>query len=130
MTQQQNGLTRVQPQKNRGGRWVPIGGEEYLVPPLALGTIVTLQDDVEKLKDMPGGRPTVEQMQLITKLVHSGIKRNYPSMTEDEVGEMIDLDNWQDVVGAVLSIAGFKKSGGAAPSGEAPASDGTASTGP
>lgn len=118
-----------EPEKRRGGKWVVFGEEQLQVPPLAFGAVVTLQDDVEGLKDLAnGGRPTPEQMDVVTKIVHSAVARNYPSISKEEVGEMIDLGNYMEVLDAVLSIAGFVK--GRQAGGAAAAQAGTPPTSP
>lgn len=117
----------IKPTKNRGGRWVVIGGEQYLVPALAFRAVIDLQDKVETLREIQG-RPTPEQMSVVEEIVHSALKRNYPDITQDDVGDMIDLGNWQHLLGAVLSIGGFEKREAADASGEPVASTGTSST--
>lgn len=122
-------LTKRQPEKRRGGRWVTFGEEQLQVPPLAFGAVVTLQDDVEGLKDLAnGGRPTPAQMNVVTNIVHSAIARNYPSITQADVAEMIDLGNYMEVLNAVLDIAGFVK--GRQAGGVAAAQAGTPPTSP
>lgn len=108
--QLETGFPKRAPEKKRGGKWVTFGEEQLQVPPLALGAVVTLQDDVEGLKSLAGGaRPTPDQMSVVTRIVHSALSRNYPSLTEADVGEMVDLGNYMDVLSAVLSIAGYVK---------------------
>lgn len=116
---------KVEPTRNRGGRWVVVGSELYLVPALSLGSVVAMQNEVDSLKAIAtSGRPTAEQMDIVVRLVHAAIKRNYPDMAIEEVGDMIDLDNYSDLLSAVLSISGFKREG-SSPAGEAGASTGT-----
>jgi hypothetical protein len=119
-------LKDVQPERNRGGKWVPFGSERYLVPPLSLLAVQQLADDVESLSTMTN-RPTPEQMGVVIGIVHAAMKRNYPSMTPDDLGEMIDLGNWQEVMAAVLMISGYDKKGDR-PSGETVAPTGATST--
>lgn len=123
-------VKRVEPQKNRGGEWVRLGDELYRIPPLAFRSVVELQDDVAGLREM-GARPSPEQMNVVARIVHSAMARNYPALTIEEVLDMLDLGNYQEVLSAVLRVAGFKKDSGAADgSGETVASAGTASTAP
>jgi hypothetical protein len=122
-------LTRVEPEKNRGGQWIRFGSEEYRVPALAFGAIQDLQDRVGSMAGLPvGGKPTPEQMATVVDVVHAALKRNYPSMTREQLLDMLDLENYQEVLGAVLNISGFKRQEPA--QGEAVASTGTAPTSP
>ena len=122
-----NETKRIEPERNRGGEWVALGDEQYRIPPLAFRAVQELQDEVAALAQM-GVRPTPEQMTTVTRIVHSAMSRNYPSITMAQIDDMLDLGNYQDVLSAVLSIGGFKKAGDG--SGESPASIGTPPTSP
>ena len=119
---------KVQPQGKRGGQWITIGTEQYRIPPLAFAAVQELQDEVRGLAAM-GDRPTPDQMGTVAKIVQSAMARNYPTITTDEINGMLDLGNYQAVLGAVLAVAGFTKEA-ADGSGEAKASTGTPSTAP
>lgn len=120
-------VKRVEPERNRGGQWVSIGDEQYRIPPLAFRAVQELQDEVSALAQM-GARPTPDQMSTVTRIVHSAMSRNYPSITMELIDDMLDLGNYQDVLSAVLSIGGFKTAGDG--SGELPASIGAPPTSP
>src|SRR4051812_17617735 len=100
--------TRIEPKRSRGGEWVAFGDEEYRVPPLAFRALQELADEVAGLQSM-GSKPTTEQMTTIEKIVHSALSRNYPEMTLAEVSDMLDVGNYEHVLGAALSIAGFTR---------------------
>lgn len=120
-------VKRVQPTGKRGGEWVTLGEEAYRIPPLGFRAVQELQDEVQGLASI-GQRPTPEQMGTVSRIVHAAMVRNYPDLTVEEVDDMLDLGNYQEVLGAVLSIAGFKKAG--AGPGEPTASVGTQPTAP
>lgn len=120
--------TRIPPERNRGGEWITLGGEQYRIPPIAFRAVQELEEEVRGLAAM-GQRPTPAQMGTVAKIVQSAMARNYPSITVEQVDEMLDLGNYQDVLSAVLSVTGFKKAG--AESGEPMASPaGTPPTSP
>jgi len=120
---------KVPPEKNRGGQWIPFGDEQYRVPPLGFRSIVELQDDVKSLAGIAGRMPTQTEMQTIAGVVHAAMRRNYPSLTVDDVMDMIDIGNYRQLLDAVMNVSGFQRQPEGAPSsGEAPASTGTAST--
>lgn len=116
---------RIEPKGKRGGKWVVLGMEQYRIPALAFGAVSELQDDVEALRDM-NGRPKPEHMHIVAKIVHAAMVRNYPDITVEQVGDMLDLGNYSDVLSAVLNISGFTK--GPSQSGEPVASTGAPST--
>lgn len=121
---------RNTPEKNRGGKWVLIGGEEFLVPPLSLRSVVDLEDRVQALRNIEAGRPTPEQMNTVAEIVHAALARNYPSISVDDVGDMLDLGNFDAVLSAVLSIGGFRKEPVASGEVQPEAPTGTASIAP
>lgn len=121
-------VTRVEPEKNRGGTWINFGTEQYRVPALAFRSIQDLQDRIASMAGAEGV-PTAAQMDTVLDVVHAAMRRNYPSLSREEIADMVDLENYQEVLSAVLNMSGFQaKEGGA--SGEAQASTGTASTSP
>lgn len=98
--------TKVPPEKNRGGRWVSFGDEQYRVPPLNFRAVVDLQDEVEALRGM-GSKPNPQQMATMTKIVHAALSRNYPKLTPADVEDMMDIGNYQELLNAVLNVSGF-----------------------
>jgi hypothetical protein len=120
---------RVPPEKNRGGEWVTLGDEQYRIPPLAFRAVQELAEEVDGLRNM-GTRPTAAQMATVSKIVHEAMKRNYPSMPITQVDDMLDIGNYQRVLGAVLQIGGFKREAGGEGAGEIQASTGTQLTAP
>jgi hypothetical protein len=120
-------VKRIEPTKARGGRWVTLGAEEYRIPPLGFLAIQDLAEDVASLKDIQG-QPTPSQMGVVVRIVHAAMRRNYPALTTEDVGDMLDAENFMAVLEAVLNIAGFQASPAGAPQGEAPAAVGAEST--
>ena len=112
------------PGKSRGGAWVRLGDERYRIPPLGFLAIQELEEDIKSLAQM-AKVPNGGQMRVIAGIVHAALVRNYPSTPVEEVIAMLDLGNYQDVLSQVLQITGYKRD---APSGEATASTGPAST--
>lgn len=123
-------ITRVEPKNKRGGAWITFGTEAYRVPPLAFASVQELQGRIAAMQGMTGGQPSQDQMDTVVDVVFAAIKRNYPDMPREQIADMLDLQNYQEVLGAVLNIAGFKAATPGEPSGEAPASIGTQSTSP
>lgn len=102
------------------GVTVEMGGEAWVIPPLTLGQVEDLQDDIAKLS---GGNPR-EQFAIMATVVHAAMVRNYPELTLECVrNELLDLANVFEVTDAVMGSSGLVK----AALGEAVA--GTVSTG-
>jgi hypothetical protein len=122
-------LKRIEPKKNRGGVWLAFGAEEYLVPPLSFKAIQSLQDRIQGMS-ATAGPPSRDNMETVLDVVHASLARNYPDMTRDDVADMVDLQNYGEVLAAVLSTSGFRPAPAGTAPGEAAASIGTASTSP
>lgn len=83
------------------------GGRVYTVPPLSLASIQRLQD---RLSDMQlGSILSPETITTVLQATHASLKRNYPNLTEADVGELVDVGNMQDVVACVLDVSGLKR---------------------
>ncbi|HEY6020565.1 MAG TPA: hypothetical protein VIY48_11950 [Candidatus Paceibacterota bacterium] len=110
-------VTRIPPVNKRGGKWVRMGMEEYRIPPLGFGAIQELQSRLGALQGMTAA-PTPEQVKIVAEIVHMALQRNYPDIKAEQVAEMLDLGNFREVFGAVLSMSGYSEG---KPSGEQPA---------
>lgn len=81
-------------------------GEVYTVPPLSLGSIELLQDDLETFT----GTVTRESVQTVIKATLWALQRNYPDMTEEKVkNELVDVGNMIDVMRAVMDVGGLMR---------------------
>lgn len=104
----ESSVERVPPKRNRGGRWVNFGGRELMVPPLSLGTIKSMQQELASLQSM-AGVPSPSQIDTVVGLFHAALVRNYPEMTRAEVEDDVDLGNYSELLSAVMNISGFEK---------------------
>lgn len=94
---------------------VKIGGTKYVVPPLSLKQVRTLEAKINTAQEITG-LPTEEQHNALVDVVHAAISRNYPDMTRDELEDSLDLANLRTVMLAVFSVSGFQPGEGAAES--------------
>lgn len=79
-------------------------GEEYIVPPLSLGSIELLQDDLDQFT----GAVTKESVKTVVKATLMALQRNYPEMSEEKVkNELLDVGNMMQVMQAVMDIGGL-----------------------
>lgn len=122
-------VQRVDPTGKRGGEWITFGAEAYRVPPLSFRGLQDLGERIAGLAAI-AGVPTGDQIAAINEIVHAAMERNYPDITVLQVADLVDLENFSDVLGAVLRISGFKPRAPGDDPGEAVASTGEASTSP
>jgi hypothetical protein len=83
---------------------IMMGDHEYEVPPLTLGQLRRLQP---RLADLSSGDAGLI-MGAICEVVQAALSRNYPKITVEEVEELIDLNNRERVINAVLGGSGLK----------------------
>ncbi|HEY5581351.1 MAG TPA: hypothetical protein VIK56_09335 [Rhodoferax sp.] len=107
------------------GITLELGGEEFVVPPLPLGALESLQD---RITGFTGGLDKGSVATVIDCL-HASLKRNYPSFTREEVANLVDVANMGDVMQAVMDVSGMRrKQLEAEAAGNLAASTGAAST--
>lgn len=82
-----------------------LGGTDYVVPPLSLGALFEFQKRIQCLDEMP----EPERQALVIEITLRALKRNYPTLTREEVLEMVDVANLWDVFAAVMDVSGLQR---------------------
>ena len=95
-----------EPGKIRGIR-VPLGGNNYIIPPLNLIGFEQHEAEVEKLS-ADANLKVSEKLKIICGIALSAIQRNYPEVTMDFLKQWIDLGNMQEVFMAVMAQSGMR----------------------
>lgn len=83
-----------------------LGGDIYVVPPIALGDLEVLQDRLAKFEEF---RLDSESARLIADVAHRALRRNYPDMTLEQVSELVDVGNATELLGAVMDVSGMRR---------------------
>ena len=83
-----------------------LGGETWVVPPLSLGALEQLQP---KLKAFTGDVMDGAQLGVVLDVTHAALRRNYPDITRETVGEMIDVGTFMSVFEAVMDVSGVRR---------------------
>lgn len=79
-----------------------LGGEDYLIAPLSLGSLEQFQGALETLA---ATSPSAGASVVIDAAWHS-LKRNYPHMERATVAELVDLENMGAITRAVMDVSG------------------------
>ena len=105
------------------------GGERwYVVPPLSLGVLQMMQTQLNELPSLSATDPVAVSTMVDATL--AALRRNYPEMTKDEVGELIDVGNMAEVFQCLMDVGGVKRRAQQeAARGNAPAESQSAGTG-
>jgi hypothetical protein len=83
------------------------GGRRYVVPPLALGDLELYQERIAAIQGLQMLDPVA--VKTVLDVTHAALSRNYPEMTRDQVGQLIDVGNMDEVLACVLDAGGIKR---------------------
>jgi hypothetical protein len=98
------------------GQSIELGGQEYIVPPLALGAVKELLPRIQGLRSIDG-IPSADDLDTMIDTVHAAIVRNYPDLSREALLEMLDLGNIKAVFPMIMGRSGFEAAAGNAPRG-------------
>ena len=79
-----------------------LGGVAYVVPPLNAAAVKQYREQVATF--LAGSVPDIE---LVCKVLHAALVRNYSQVTLDQVEEWVDYGNLVDVMDAVMNTSGL-----------------------
>lgn len=82
-----------------------LAGERYEIPPIALGDLERLQ---ERLATYKGGLDG-DSVATVIEAAHAALKCNYPDLTREQVGALVDVANMAEVFEAVMDVSGLKR---------------------
>src|SRR5260370_39743283 len=91
---------------------VPMGGQDWIEPPLTRGQLRRLMPKVRQLTEI-GASMGEAQTNVLIDIVTAALQRNYPETTPENVENLLDLGNASAVLNAVLTGSGLKPSGAA-----------------
>lgn len=77
-----------------------------VIPPIAIGQLEQLQ---QRITEVNGNAADAKQISTIIDATYAALQRNYPEITRDKVGELIDISNMDDVFACVMDVSGMKR---------------------
>lgn len=83
---------------------VQMGGQEWVCPSL---NFKQLQNLLPRFQAMQTGELSVDWLKASVEIVHASLSRNYPDLTVEQVGEMLDMTNFTDALNAVMEVSGL-----------------------
>lgn len=83
---------------------ITVGGRTLVLPPLSFGY---LRKNADKLVGIRGAASYEETIDTMIEVAHASLARNYPSITIEEVAEMLDRNTSQVVFDAIKRASGF-----------------------
>ena len=88
-------------------RVLNLRGVEFKISPLTFGQLRALKDDLATIGGIRA-MPDDAQLEAVCRLVAAGLKKEHGYMELDAVAELIDLGNFQMVVGALIGVSGLE----------------------
>jgi hypothetical protein len=94
-----------QPVKYRGAAFEYQNGQMLIVPPLSSRQLEEHAEEIDKcttpgtFKLKEGGRFILGN---VVPAVKAALSRNYPDISDDEVSDFVTVENWGQLVGAIL----------------------------
>jgi len=101
-----------------------LGGKAYVIPPLSLGQVRRLQNQLEKWT----GAVDDKSVAVCIETVHAALSRNYPDVTVEQVEEWLDLGNMVELMQAVMYVSGMLRKAEEEKKAQAGMSTGTSSS--
>jgi len=74
-----------------------------VIPPLSLGALEQLH---ERINAFDGDVSKLENLTTVIEVAHAALRRNYPDMTREQVGDLIGLENMVEVYQACMDVGG------------------------
>ena len=77
-------------------------GTAYVVPPLNAAAVKQYRDQVATFFNTP--LPAID---VVSKLLHASLARNYPSIKPEQVDEWVDFENMLPIMDAIMNTSGL-----------------------
>ena len=78
------------------------------IPPIPIGYLEQLQG---RMSEVTGDALDPKQVTTVIDTLHIALSRNYPEMTREEVGNLVDISNMFEVFECAMDVSGMKRKG-------------------
>ena len=83
---------------------IKLGDEEYRLSPLNLNVLADIEEGFDCSIDKVGKMLDKKRASALRRLVHILLKQEYPDMTLEKIGELINLSNMAEVSEALAKV--------------------------
>jgi hypothetical protein len=80
---------------------IELGGKTYIVPGLSLRQVRDLSPEIAKMDGFTADTLASEYFDTAVGIILPAIQRNYPSITRDDLEDVVDLNNVREIIPAV-----------------------------
>ncbi len=89
---------------------IRIGERKCIVPALNMFRLKKLLPMIMELQKIQKGKILSEEdAEKTVTIIHSALSRNYPSLTEEQISEMVDMNNMNEIMQAIMGVSGLRK---------------------
>lgn len=81
------------------------GGIKYVIPPITLGALQKMRRHLTVLQSITEA-DALAGADVCIEVAHVAMLRNYPTLTLEDVGNLIDLGNMHEIMSCVLDLDG------------------------
>lgn len=83
---------------------VRIGRQDFIVPALSIRQVKRFRPVLSTMgRFAAGGEPSDQELDALTEMLHAALSRNYPDLTVDQLGDMIDLRSLPELIKAIVA---------------------------
>lgn len=82
---------------------VKLGKDFYVIPPLNLLSIERFEDRFANMSSLS----LVKQISLMVDIIHCAALRNYPELSREKMGELLDINNVGQIFNVVMASSGM-----------------------
>jgi len=84
------------------------GGDRVrTLAPLSLGALQALQQGLSQLNNQNALDPA--NMKIVLDVALASLRRNYPEVTPEDVGDLVDVSNMFEVLESAMDVSGVKR---------------------
>ncbi len=89
------------------GEPIALGGKEYVLPSLSTGKAKKLWPEILDMDKGITAETLPKKFDAMIAIIHAALARNYPELTMDEVGELVDLKRAPEICLQVCRLSGM-----------------------
>lgn len=88
-------------------RTLTLRGETWTISPLTFGQLRAHKDDLDLIGAIRA-MPDDDQLAAVCRVVAAGLSKAHGVIDPDKVADIIDLENFQSVISALMGVSGLE----------------------
>ena len=88
------------------GTHVTVGGHALVIPSLNFRQLKQFNDQLVRFRSVSADS-AYDDLTSVIPVIHAAISRNYPSITLEDLEDLVDLGNYRSIIEAVMAVSGI-----------------------